>query len=226
MRELIGILFLSIVLCAPSWAQETNLINSCSPKLKKFVLEHPEARQALTRAISEAFSKKTIGLYYFYSDDESIARTFHYYPNAADLPEVVLCLRENQNPTDQFICILFETLNSQNENKFTNLMAQAYLGTIPKEHFAKEILRYEFEATKSVRTSLPLFKFGKKEIKDSHYYRWFIECPTNFEDFLSYSKKGSQRDVFQEYELKYDSLRKEYIDANSVSSVSNSPAKN
>jgi hypothetical protein len=180
--------------------------------------DHPQAEKILTNAFSSAFAKKTVGLYYFYSYDESQPRSFHYYPDNVGWPEVVLCVRENQNPMDEFITLLFETLNSKSEDGFTKLGQEAYLGTISKEQFAKEVLRYEFETTKNTRATLLKLKFGKKETKDSDYYRRFIECPTNFDDFLSYSKKVSQsRDVMKEYELKYDSLRKMYTDSNSSS---------
>jgi hypothetical protein len=206
-----------MLLSASSWAQESNIVSAVSPKLKKFMSDHSEAAKIFTIAISSAFSNKTVRLYYFYSNDDSKARAFHFYPNTAGLPEVVLCVRENQTPLDEFITTLFETQNSKRENEFWKLCQDAGSGNISREQFAKEILQYEFEATKSTRATLLTLKFGKK-IHDSHYYRSFIECPTNFDDFLSYSKKVSQdRDVTKEYELKYDSLRKMYIDSNSSS---------
>jgi hypothetical protein len=186
--------------------------------------EYPQAEKILSNAFSNAFSNKTVGLYYFYSNNESQPRAYHYYPNTVGWPDVVLCVRENQNPMDEFTTLLFETINSKSEDGFTKLEQEAYLGTIPREQFAKEIVRCEFEATKSTRDALFTLKLKRKEINGSDYYRSFAECPTNFDDFLSYSKKlSSQRDVLKEYELKYDSLRKMFSDSNSAS---NSPAKN
>jgi len=195
-----------------------------SPKLKKFLSDYSETAKIFTNAVSNAFSNKTVRLYYFYSDNDSEARCFHFYPNRAGMPEVVLCVRENQAPLDEFICVLFETLNSKNESEFWKLFQDASLGNISREQYAKEILQHEFEATKNTRAILLTLKFEKKETGESHYYREFAECPTNFDDFLTYSKKLSQdRDVLKEYELQYGSLRKMYIDSNSSS---NSPAKN
>jgi len=95
---------------------------------------------------------------------------------------------------------------------------------LAREQFATEISRFEFEATKDTRSILLTLKFRKKEINESYYYRKFIECPTNFDGFLSYSRRVSpHRDAITEYELKYDSLRKMYHETNSVS---NSPTKN
>jgi hypothetical protein len=213
-----------MLLSVSSWAQQNNIISEASPKLKKFLLDNPEAAKIFTNAISNTFANRTVRLYYFYSDDESEARAFHFYPNMAGSPDVMLCIRENQTSLDEFITTFFETLNSKNESGFTALSQNAYSGTITREQFAKGILQYEFEATKNTRSILLTLKFGTKEINDSHYYGRFIECPTNFDDFLAYSKKVSQdRDVMKEYELKYDSLRKMYNDSNSAS---NSPARN
>jgi hypothetical protein len=213
-----------MLLCASSWAQQTNIVSTASPKLKKFISAHPEAAKIFTNAISNAFSNKTVRLYYFYSDDESEARAFHYYPNNVGLPEVVLCVRENQNPLDEFITILFETQNSKNESKFAKIYQDAYSGTLSREQFASEISQYEFEATKSTHALLLALKFGKNEIDESYYYKRFAGCPTNYNDFLSYCKKVSpQRDALKEDELQYDSLQKIYNDSYSPS---NSPVKN
>jgi len=211
-----------MLLCASSWAQDNNILSTVSPKLKQLVSHYPETLKVLTNALSNAFSNKTVRLYYFYSDDESEARAFHYYPNTAGLPEIVLCVRENQKPLDEFASILFETLNSKCEGGFAKLFQDASSGAISREEFAREILQYEFEAIKNTRDLLATLKFGKKDINESYYYGRFIECPNEFENFLLYSKKVSpRRDAFEEYELKYDSLRKMNGDLNSFS---NSPA--
>jgi hypothetical protein len=212
----IGIFLLAMSLCASSWGQITNIM--VSPKLSKFLSDYPQAQRILTNAFSNAFSNKSFALFYFYSNVESHPRAFHYYPDTAGWPRVVLCIRENQSPVDEFITLLFETLNSKGESVFTNLEQKAYLGTISKEQFAKEILKCEFDVTKSTRHTLLGLKLKNREKNGSYYYHRFVECPTNFDDFLSYSKKVSpDRDAMKEYELKYDWLRKMYLDSNSSS---------
>jgi hypothetical protein len=212
-----------MLFCVSSWAQN-NIVREASPKLQKFLSDNPVAAKVFKNAISNAFSNRTVRLFYFYSDDDSEAPAFHFYPNTAGSPDVMLCICENQPPLDEFITTLFETLNSRNENAFENLFQDAYLGTKSREQFATEISRFEFEATKDTRSILLTLKFRKKEINESYYYRKFIECPTNFDGFLSYSRRVSpHRDAITEYELKYDSLRKMYHETNSVS---NSPTKN
>jgi hypothetical protein len=212
------IFFFSMLLCASSWAQDNNILSTVSPKLKKLISDYPEASKVFTNIISNTFSNKTVRLYYFYSDDESEERAFHYYPNTVGLPEIVLCARENQTPLDEFICILFETMNTKNESGFAKLFEAAHSGSVSREQFARDILQYEFEATKNIRTLLLTLKFGNKETIDSYYYSRLINCPNEFESFLEYSKKVSpHRDAFKNYELYYDSLRK-------TDNVSNSPA--
>jgi hypothetical protein len=220
MRKSIYISLLAMLFCVSSWAQSSNVVSEVSPKLNKFLSDNPAAIKILTNAISSVFSNRTARLLYFYSNDKSEfeARAFHYYPNVVGQPEITLCVRENQSPLDEFIAILYETLNSKGEPGFTKLSQDAYYGTISREQFAKEVRRYEFEAIKITQAALNTLKFSKKEINGSFYYRRFIECPTEFADFLTYSKKISpNRDLDKEYELQYDSLRKMYFDSNSTS---------
>jgi hypothetical protein len=217
MRKSSYTFLLSILLCVSSWAQSSSVVIEASPKLKKFLSDNPEAAKVFANAIATAFSQKTVQLLYFYSDDESKARAFHFYPNTIGSPDVMLCIRENQTPLDEFITTLFETLNTKNENAFTELSQNAYSGTITKEQFAKGILQKEFEATKSIHSILLELRLATNEVNESFYYRKFAECPTNFDGFMAYSKKVSQsRDAMKEYELKYDSLRKMYFDSNTA----------
>ena len=208
--------FLFLWFCASSLAQTNNIIRTASPKLKKFISDHPESGKTLENALSTAFSNRTCGLFYFYSDTESEPRAYHYYPNSAGMPEVVICVRENQKAIDEFITVFFETVNSKNESGFAKIIQDARLGAITREQYAERILKLEFEATKAVRATLLTLKFQKEETDASYYYRKFIECPTtDFQNFLLYSKKVSpQRDAFKEYELKFDSLQKKYRESN------------
>jgi hypothetical protein len=207
-HRILGFLFLLV--CASSLAQTNDIIRTASPKLKKFISDHPESGKTLDNALSTAFSNRTCCLFYFYSDTESEPRAFHYYPQSAGLPEVVICVRENQNAIDEFITVFYEIVNSKNEIGFAKINQDAGLGTITREQYAERILQLEFEAAKAVRSTLLTLKFEKKETDASYYYRKFTECPTtDFQTFLSYSKKVSpQRDAFKEYELKFDSLQK------------------
>jgi len=203
------ILFLSMLMCSSSLAQESKFLGGLSPRLRKLLAGHPAAMKTLTSALSDAFSSKTYGVYYFYSDDKSDAKAFHFYPEKAGLPEVMVCVRENQTPLDEFTTMLFETLNAKGENRFAKLCENARAGTISRAEFAREILRVEFEAVKNTRDLLATLKFRKKEMAEAHSYDRLMHCPGKFEDYLSYLQMDSHnRDVIKEYELKYDSMRK------------------
>jgi hypothetical protein len=150
-----------------------------------------------------------LGFFYFYSTNESQARAAHFYPHIAGLPEVIIDLRENQEPLDQFIGLLFEVLNSRGEPQFSKLCEEAEDGSVSKENFAKGILKLEFEAAKATRHLLAPLKFKKKEINSSHFYKPSLECPNDFDGFLAYLKRRrGTRDVVKEYEAKYDELRR------------------
>ena len=208
MRKLLITFVVCVAAGTPSWAQQSAFESRMSPKLRQFMTDYPAALKSLTSSFSEVFSNRTAWVYYFYLDDESEARAYHFYPNTLDLPQVVICVRENQQRLDEFITLLFETLNSRGERRFATLFEEARAGSISKGEFAREILRVEFEATKSTRDLLLALKFNRKETSRSHYYRLYVECPSGFEDFLSYPKRVSgKRDAIKEYEAKYDSIR-------------------
>lgn len=192
-------------------AQQSSLESRMSPKLQQFMKDHPAASASLRSSFFGTFSNRTVWVFYFYAGDDSEARAFHFYPNTIGLPEVVICVCENQQPVDQFITMLFETLNARGEKRFGELVDEATAGSIPKAEFVREILRQEFEATKRTRELVLAIRFSRKEKSASHYYRIYAECPTTFDGFVSYTKRVSgKRDVIKEYEAKYDSLRQEH----------------
>jgi len=178
-----------------------------SPKLREFLSAHPAALQSLTNILSRAFAERTIQLYYFYSDDESAARASHYYQSDS---VVGIVIRENQQPADEFICLVFEVLNSESQKLFQELMRKAESGAISRMDFAEEMLRVEFKAVQAIRDLLGTFRLSKREMSKSYHYKLFNETPKRFEDFLAYTKKISvpERDVLEEYKVKYDALRK------------------
>ena len=205
--------FIAVVLwattCVWSWAQQNAFEPSLSPKLRQFLSKHPDATTSLTNSVSEAFSNRTCSVYYFYTDAPSEPRAYHFYPTTIGAPDVVLCVSEQQKPLDEFITLLFETLNSRGEARFSELTEAAKAGTISRSEFAREILRQEFEATKSTREKILALKLRNKEKSTSHYYQLYTKCPGDFDGFLTYAKRMSDnRDAFKYYEAEYDTLRK------------------
>jgi hypothetical protein len=208
MCKRISILFLALF-CIASQAQGQSILNTASPKLKNFLKDKPAALNALTNILTEAFSTNSLQLFYFYSDDESKAKAFHYYPNTGGLADVFICVRENQTPLDEFIGLFYEAANTRGQDRFRILANQARSNTISRAEFAKEILKVEFEAEKRTQTMLAALKLTKKESADSYYYTRYAEMPSEFEDYLSWIRKISpQRHAIEEYESQYDWLRK------------------
>jgi hypothetical protein len=195
------VLLLFICMCDESRGQ-----TGVSPKLWEFLTEHPAASQVLSNVISQVFTNRTFQLYYFYSDDESVPRASHDYISKS---EVAIYIRENQQPFDEFIGLLFEALNSTSENKFLELFAQAKSATIPKSEFASAGCKLEFDAVRRARDLLINIKLRKSERNKSHFYKLFMGAPNNF---LVYSKNVSSRhqDIVKEWGMKYDSLQNEW----------------
>jgi hypothetical protein len=209
MRSLkyLAIVLLSLLLSTSAWAQKNELLNSFSPNLQKFLEEHPEDSMVLAGVLSEAFTNRTVSLYYFYSGDESVPRAAHFYPNDR---EVRISVKTNQQPADEFFCVIFESINSEGEKRFKELASEARSGTISKTNYAMAIVRQEFEAVKRTRDLVGKLKFTKEEMSSSHYYNRFLECPDGFNDYLDYVKRLNQthRDMVKEYEAQYDLIRK------------------
>ena len=206
MRKYIALLWLTVLFCISCPAAESGVLKMASPKLRQFLADHPAALQALTGAISESFSNRTVRLYYFYSDDETVPRAGHYYPEKSS---VGIVIRENQEPSDEYISLIFEILNSQGEKRFLDLVEQAKSGAISKTDFVRDLMRQEFQAVKKLRGLIDSFKLSKKEKDTSYFFKKFAECPEDFEAYLSYARKVSpNRDQTKEYEKAYDSLRK------------------
>jgi hypothetical protein len=207
MRKLISLLYSIVGLCASAVAQQGHVLNMASPKLREFLAENSKALQLLTNTLSEAFSNRTIQVYYFYSDDDSIARASHYYP---DESVVGVLIRENQLPFDEFTCLLFEAINSTSEKHFQELFAKAQSGEISKSDFVKEMRQTEFIAIKRTRDALKKIGVAKNVAAKSYFYKRFAESPDSFDDFVVYRQKvaSPHRDTTQELEAKYDLLRK------------------
>jgi hypothetical protein len=190
---------LLVLSCMSSQAQGTNIYGMMSPKLKQFLATHPRASKILSDALSEAFTNRTVRLYYFYTGDESLPRAVH---NSLIGPSVVIWIREDQEPSDQFFCLLFETLNSEGDRRFGQLMEEAHSGKISRTEFAREMTRQEFQAAKRMKKLLPDCKFSKTEIAKSSSYSAAMKCPEDFKAYLDYSA-GTVRF----FERAYDTYR-------------------
>lgn len=203
--------FLTLLLISACYADTAASANDlhlmCSPKLRKLLEEHESAAQSLSNAVAEAFSHRSLRLYYMYSTDEAAPPASHYYP---DQGVVAILLVENQEPIDEFITLLYEVINSKGEKRFKELCDRAITGDISRTNFAYEVLRMEFKAAKETRDVLRSVSFNKSEISKSHQYTRLALCPDDYVEYLAYTEKLGfpKRDPIAEEELKYDSLRR------------------
>jgi hypothetical protein len=189
----------------PCLAQDARALYLPSPKLRQFLHETPTASQTLSNVLVETFVDRTLCLFYFYSEDKSVARAYHDYP---DETHVAIYIRENQQPLDEFICLIFEALNSTNERQFLKLFDKAKTGAISKGEFTSDVARLEFDAVKKTQVLLKAIKLARGDRSKSEYYKLFRDAPENFDEFFLYIKRlSSARDVIKELSTKYDLLR-------------------
>ena len=202
--------FLITVLCAGlCWvvrAQETNVLSMASPQLNRLLSENPTAFRALTNVLHLACGDRTLWLYYFYSTSQSPASAFHDYPSES---HVAIYLREDQEPLDQYICLMYEAQNSTNQKRFAELLDRAKAGSIAREQFAHDIAMLEFDAVKKTRDRLKEIRVRRGDLKRSSYHKIFAGVPDDFDRYLFYATNRSPaRNIIGELEGKYDLLRK------------------
>jgi hypothetical protein len=195
-----------LLLVSPAWglAGQLRVMPLLSPKLREFLGAHPLAAKELDQVITEDFAHRSVQVYYFYTDDETAARAFHYCPTTN---AVVFCVRENQNQVDEFLCILFEMLNTKKDPEFRMLQNMVRLRGISRTNYARDMIKVEFATLQEEKTIINNLHFSNPEIAQSATYRHFMDSPSKFDDFLANSKKLANRDVVKQYEDQYDSLQ-------------------
>src|SRR5580658_3577228 len=104
------IIFLWLLPALEVISQESNIFTSLSPNLRRFIEAHEGAAIIFNQVLSEAFAKKRVAVYYFYSTNEPDA---YHFCNATN--EVVIAIRQGQQPLDEFVCLTYEALNSEDE---------------------------------------------------------------------------------------------------------------
>jgi hypothetical protein len=199
------IVFTAMVWCLLARADQS-YIQNMSPKLREFLGDHPPAYRLLTNTISQCVSNRTMQIYYFYTDNESEARAAHYYPAEG---VIGITIRENQEQLDEYVCLVFELLNSGNEKLFEELFNKAETGAISKSEFVREFRLAEFKVMLQVKQLLGGIKTSRREVNKSYYYKRIQGCPDEFEQYLVFTKQISpNRNRTKELEMKYDLLQK------------------
>ena len=142
------VVLLLMFLCPPSWAQEIKILDMVSPNLREFLLKRPKDLECLTNVLSSAFKSRKVELFYYYSSNESSPRFFQTYPSEL---AVNISIRENQKPVDQFICLLYEALNSEGAEAIGELCRKAKSGDVSRIAFAMGCLRSNLMALKKLK---------------------------------------------------------------------------
>ena len=202
LEVVIPLLFLHTSVSAQS--RETNVVAMLSPQLRAFLDHDTGAANLLDNVLCEALTNRALQIYYIYSPNEPAA--YHYYTEANG---VVVAIREDQHALDEFLCLIYEVLNSEHDVEFQELTRRAEARNISKVDFAHEVLRGEFKAALRTKLLISKVKFRKKETSQSYYYKHIAGCPDTFEEFLTSIEKESKngRDPIKEYEANYDSLK-------------------
>jgi hypothetical protein len=206
-KSILPIALIQFLLCltARGGGHDISPLTMGSPKLNQFLLRHPQALAVLTNQIALASSNRTVKLIYYYTGDEKEPRAFHYYPSNS---VVCIGLRENQAVLDEFVCCVFEIVNSRAETHFKKLMDSARLGEISKSDFVQGLLKIEFQSAMKARDLIRGLKFKSQEAAASCFYPKLVNCPDDFEGFLdSMRRAGTESDRRQRYEQMFDALR-------------------
>lgn len=191
--------------CAPLDAQDTSILSMVSPKLRQFLDKNSQTVTLLTNTIAEAYSNRTVQIFYFYADDPTAPKAYHYYPAEST---VGICICENQAPIDEYASLIYESFNSENEGAFVKLAHRAQTGDLSKTNYAREVLKLEFKAVQRTQSQMKTLKFKETEIAGSHSYTNLLKCPDTFEEFIKYTGKISPTgDALKEYEVQYDMIK-------------------
>lgn len=208
MRKLFLIILAVTLFTLEGRSDVAEFLGMVSPKQRDFLREHPQAAAVLTNAVGEAARDggRRLQIYYFYSADRSLANAGHYYPSEGI---VGVTIREDQSALDEYLCLLYEVLNSMGEPKFREIFDKAEKGDLGRRDFAVEILRVEFKAVLRMRQLLLELKFKNSLTKKSDFYKAFLNCPDDFDKFLEYKKKiANGEDPTKSYEQQFDLLKK------------------
>ncbi len=197
---------LACVIVSPSYDQPESF-NAASPQLRQFLKQHPKAWQTLTNVLYEAFpSGRGFELYYYYSDDPSEPGAMHEYRSKTI---VGIYIQQNQQPSDEFLSLVYEAFNSMNQKQFLDIYAKARKGVLSKSGFVREILQLEFEAEKKTRDVLKQIQLSKRDMSKSISYKHLVHLPDDFEKFYEELKAAGaqQPGAIQNYEKQYDWLQ-------------------
>jgi hypothetical protein len=204
-RAIVVVLF--CLFCVEAHSKGEGFLDMVSPKQRSFLRENPKALKTLSTVFAEAFATRNVQIYYFYSSDKTRPIASHYYPTDS---AVGIIIKAEQDVLDEYLCILYECINSHGEPRFKRLFELAYKGEIGRREYALEILKVEFEALGKMKELLKGLNVSKSLKEKSFQYKCYVDCPAEFSDFLEYKKKlHDGKEATESYEAQYDMLRKQ-----------------
>ena len=116
-----------------------------------------------------------------------------------------IAVRENQHPLDEYISILFEILNSANEESFSKLARDAERGKVARSEFPLKALAIEHRTVSQTRDLIRTVPLEEADIVDSQLYYSFLKSPDGFDEFVAYVQSNQgRRNALQEYSNQYD----------------------
>jgi len=182
-------------------------------QLLEFVQSRPAAGAIMDRTaeyytfLGRAFAGVYTSVPLFW--DESAPQGNAYAENTPnDLRTgIIIRVSSKLNAYDQLAALIYECMNAQNEEYFSEFIHEAYLGSLDKTEFIHGILRLEHKKLKETRAFLaPQKPFDTLDISQTDFYRKMVETPDDFEGFLAYlhEVKRPDYDVFDMYSRFYD----------------------
>ncbi len=111
------------------------------------------------------------------------------------------------SPLDQVACVVYESMNAQNEYQFTEITEEAHKGLMTKTEFIHNILRLEHKSLKKTRAFLidqPPYR--DVDLSQTIFFSKMYGTPEHFDDFIAYLHriKRVEYDVFKHYSDFYD----------------------
>lgn len=195
---------LFVLLASNGITQEPSILAQVSPKLRQFIADHPAASKALTNALHEVAARH-LAVFYFYTADETRPPALHHSPDESSL---VVTLRENAQPCDEFICLLYEIVNAKSDETYRALFKEAKTGTISKERFIDSVFEKEFVAAKEMKLLITNLGLTPAEADGSRNLQVFRQCPDTFAEFLTQVKADTNSNFqLKSYEEQYDAVR-------------------
>ena len=200
---LLGAICLVVISCGRN---PPLFLDSGSSQIKNLLENNPSLMREYTSIANKYFHNKAFQIQYVENKNQDQAPAYHYYTTFQDKTVVVVVLRGRKIPIDEFICLLFEMINSNGEDVFKKITIEAQSGLISRDDFPVKVLEKEFAAVLELKKILLSLEIDKEMLKDSAFYYKFMNSPDDFAKFLDYikDKNITHRDIVDSYLKQYD----------------------